>query len=229
MRVYRVGLDLHDYLFFATTERGKVAETAGFIHNYALTYALTFNALPWPGLASRPGYRHVKQEQRYWQELGGLGMYVTPARMVSGSFTLTQYNTQWERYQAVTVQSAGYPNWGFIKSPRPGSTYRFYVLSEGDPLTFPSYVRLGKFMSKAKLNVEPAARVEPLPKRTLETEALLNWSDLAIKPVVFDLIADALPTRLVYNAVFSPGDGWRASFADGSHVVLPAGMGYLRS
>ncbi len=229
MKVYKVDLVLHDYLFFATTERGRIAETGAFIHNYALAYALTFNNLPWQGQRNSPPYRHEKQEQHYRDELGAMEMYVTPAKMISGSFALTQYNTQWEGYMAVTAQSAGYPNWGFIKSPRPGSTYRFYVTSESEIPSLPTYIRLGKFMSKAKLTIDRAVKVDRVNGNNLDTELLLNWNDLEEKPTLFDVIASALPTRLIYNAVFSRVAGARAVFSDGTEVMLPLGMGYLRS
>ncbi len=38
---YRIRIELEDYLFFASMEKGKVAETAPLIHKYALAYALS--------------------------------------------------------------------------------------------------------------------------------------------------------------------------------------------
>ena len=40
MQIYRGTIELLDYVFYATVERGKVYETGAFIHNYALAYAL---------------------------------------------------------------------------------------------------------------------------------------------------------------------------------------------
>ncbi len=57
MELYRCDITLHDYLFFATTERGKVAETGPFIHNYALTYALGWAIAPWRNEVQKPHYR----------------------------------------------------------------------------------------------------------------------------------------------------------------------------
>jgi CRISPR-associated protein Csc1 len=46
MDIYRGQLELLDYVFFATVERGKVYETGAFIHNYALAYALRLVSAP---------------------------------------------------------------------------------------------------------------------------------------------------------------------------------------
>jgi CRISPR-associated protein Csc1 len=60
MQIYRGTLELLDYVFFATLERGKVYESGAFIHNYALAYALR--------LAQAP-YTHHVQQPRYAEEL----------------------------------------------------------------------------------------------------------------------------------------------------------------
>ena len=70
MEIYRGKLELLDYVFFATVERGKVYETGAFIHNYALAYALRLAAAP---------YSHTVQEPHYEEELSPLneqGIYI---------------------------------------------------------------------------------------------------------------------------------------------------------
>jgi CRISPR-associated protein Csc1 len=128
-QVYLCELVMHDYLFFATTERGKVAETGAFIHNYALTYAL--------GWATSP-YGNEEQKPNYRTELATVGSrYVTPARLLRGSYLLSQYNTMSENYHLSKGQSIGYPDWGFIKCFRPGATFRFFALSPVECYTRP--------------------------------------------------------------------------------------------
>ena len=108
MQLYRCDSTLHDYLFFATTERGKAAETGPFIHNYTLTYALGWASSPWRNDVQKPHYR---------EELAQVGYrYVTPARLVRGSYVVSQYNTMTESYHLGKAQSIGYPDWGFIKT-----------------------------------------------------------------------------------------------------------------
>jgi hypothetical protein len=164
MHLYRCDLVLHDYLFFATTERGKVAETGPFVHNYALTYAL-----------GKP-------------------------------------------------ISAAYPDWGFAKCLRPAAHFCFYVLSR-ERKVFPRYIRLGKFMAKAELWAEHARQLAPATG-PCQADTLLAWDDLAVKPQVFDLRADALPTRLVNHAHFADVPHLRAHFPDGE-VTLPLATGYM--
>src|SRR5438105_4032661 len=151
MELYRCDLILHDYLFFATTERGKVAETGPFLHNYALTYALGWANAPWYNDPQQPHYRG---------ELGQAGRrYVTPGKLRHGSTLLNQYNTLGESYSLGKGRSIGYPDWGFIKCFRPGTTFRCYVIS-ADAVVLPRFVRLGKFMAKTRLLVTPAAALQ---------------------------------------------------------------------
>jgi len=100
--VYRCDLTLHDYLFFASTERGKVAETSPFVHNYALTYAL--------GWASTLWY-NAQQKARYQDELRPIDFhYITPARLIHGTSVVIQYNTLSERLRVDKQRSIGYPD-----------------------------------------------------------------------------------------------------------------------
>ena len=55
MDIYRGKLELLDYVFFATVERGKVYETGAFIHNYALAYALRLASAPY----GHPSRNHI--------------------------------------------------------------------------------------------------------------------------------------------------------------------------
>lgn len=230
MELYRCNITLHDYLFFATTERGKVAETGPFIHNYALTYALGWANSPW---------RNEEQKPHYREELAGVGQrYVTPAKLVRGSYVVNQYNTMSESYSLGKAQSIGYPDWGFIKCFRPGTSFRFYVISS-EVVQFPHYLRLGKFMAKTVLHTTPAHQIQRRGEwstgQTLMRERLirplLNWNDLSTsaRPVIYDIIVNALPSRLIDNPIFDGVDGpyLTATFADDEvSVQLPLGMGY---
>jgi hypothetical protein len=74
MEVYRGALELLDYVFFATTERGKVYETGAFIHNYALAYAFRLASAPYSSVIQEP---HYEDELRPANERG---VYLTPIR-----------------------------------------------------------------------------------------------------------------------------------------------------
>lgn len=227
MECYRCDLTLHDYLFFATTERGKVAETGPFIHNYALTYALGWAVSPWHSEVQKPRYR---------EELALVGKrYITPASLVRGSYLVSQYNTLSESYSMEKKQSIGYPDWGYMKCFRPGAWFRCYVLS-AEALQFPRYLRLGKLMAKTVLHTTRAEHVKRSTAPTAGREAryerpLLAWDDLPStnRPIAFDIVINGLPGHLIENAVF---DGVAGSYlfatfaANEPSVYIPLRMGY---
>jgi len=230
MEIYQCDLTLHDYLFFATTERGKVAETGPFVHNYALTYALGWAVSPWHNDLQKPHYR---------EELARVGQkYVTPARLLRGSYLLSQYNTMSESYSLGKGRSIGYPDWGYIKCFRPGSIFRCYVMS-AEVVQFPHYLRLGKFMAKTAVQVTSAQQVErqasfktQCSKRKNIAHPLLNWDDLAVstRPIAFDIVVNVLPGHLIDNPVFGDVD---AAYAlaifpnEDIPVQIPLRMGYF--
>ncbi len=227
MQFYRCDLTLHDYLFFATTERGKVAETGPFIHNYALTYAL--------GWALSP-YHNEKQQPHYREELAQVHRrYITPAALLYGSYIVSQYNTMSESYSMSKSRSTGYPDWGFIRCFRPGSTFRCYSIS-AEVVHFPRYLRLGKFMAKARLNTTPAKilelRSEPMvAQQDRLMHPLLAWDDLeqTARPPIFDIVVNPLPGHMIAHPSFEgvPGPYLLARFEnENAPVQIPLRMGY---
>ena len=241
--VYRGSLCLKDYLFFATTERGKVYETGEFIHNYALAYAFK--------LATGP-YTHEIHEPHYQDELRPLNersLYITPAKLISSpAFRLNQFNTIKEGYGfGKKDRSIGYPDWGYLRLIPPETEFVFYVLCQNrfaltdekskkenawtqffsslEHGTF--YVRLGKFMSKALVRITQAVDTKVEEGKPFLSEALLNWRDVHLQPLFFDMIGNALPTKLLFNAHFQGGRSVKAIFAENQEVVLPAEMSFL--
>jgi CRISPR-associated protein Csc1 len=234
MQIYRGTIDLLDYVFYATVERGKVYETGAFVHNYALSYAL--------GLAQGDTYTYaqLKQEPHYVDELTPLNdsLYITPGAPQQISHRLIQWNTIREGYAFPgKLPSVGYPDWGFVRVLRPGCRFVFYLLAS-DLANLPdapalqhlvagrtARVRLGKFLGKVRLQLEQATKVIE-QEGAFHTEALLNWRDLQADPVVCDVIATSLPTRLVARAHFEGEPYCEAHFAAGA-VRLPVRMQFL--
>jgi CRISPR-associated protein Csc1 len=230
MEIYQCDLTLYDYLFFATTERGKIAETGPFVHNYALTYALGWAVSPWRNDVQKPHYR---------EELAHVGQrYVTPARLLRGSYLLSQYNTMSESYSLGKGRSIGYPDWGYIRCFRPGSIFRCYVIS-AEVVQFLHYLRLGKFMAKAAVQVTSAqqiARYASFKTQTLKRKnivhPLLNWNDLVVstRPIAFDIVVNALPSHLIDNPIFGDVDAAYALATfpnEDTPVQIPLRMGYF--
>lgn len=234
MQIYRGRLELQDYVFYSTVERGKVYETGAFIHNYALAYAL--------GLAQGETYTYarLRQEPHYEAELSPLNghVYLTPATPEQVSHRLVQWNTLPEGYAFPgKIPSIGYPDWGFARMLRPECVFSFYLLTSEDNQFLPMStlrnllagrtirVRLGKFNGKTRIRAESASKVV---ERTgeFQVDTLLNWRDIGIDPLVCDVLATSLPTRLIHHAYFQDGSFYEAHF--GQHVIrLPADMRFL--
>jgi CRISPR-associated protein Csc1 len=183
-------IELEDYLFFSSTEKGKVAETAPLLHNYALAYALSWVASPYYYEVQAPEYAN------HLQPLNEEGVYIFPAAPVDVTHRLMQYNTTPEPFLMTRAQSLGYPNWGFIKCIRPGSRFETYALSQ-KPLAFPRRIRLGKWMSQARLDVEEMVLEHGKGKRCT---AMINVQDLPKIPTFFTSMYNVLPTRLILGA-----------------------------
>jgi CRISPR-associated protein Csc1 len=233
MEVYRGALQLLDYVFFATVERGKVYETGAFIHNYALAYAFR--------IASAP-YSHVIQDPHYEDELrpaNERGVYITPARPLEVSHRRVQFNTITEGYGfGGKERSIGYPDWGFIRALGPGSRFELYVfvadliaLPEAPMFAaalngLPAYIRLGKFSGKARVRLQKSEGVEER-RGDFATNVLLNWRDLPVEPAFpGDIYTAALPTRLIANCRFADATYYLARFGE-EEVRLPSSMRFL--
>ena len=93
--IYRCQIELHDSLYFATREIGRLYETEPVIHNYALCYALGLvdSEIYSTTVSEEHSYRYfcVEQVPKYEPHLTALnqqGIYVTPARSISHFSTL---------------------------------------------------------------------------------------------------------------------------------------------
>ncbi|MBU0703222.1 MAG: type I-D CRISPR-associated protein Cas5/Csc1 [Chloroflexi bacterium] len=234
MHIYRGMLESLDYIFYATVEQGKVYETGAFLHNYALAYAL--------GLVRAETYTYAQLEQspHYQAELTPLNerVYLTPGTPRRIAHRLVQWNTIPERYAFPgKPPSIGYPDWGFARVLRPGCVFTFYVLinDQGSLPDAPAlhvlvagrtvYVRLGKFSGKVRLRLEAASEVTE-HVGAFRSDTLLNWRDLALDPLVCDVLPTSLPTRLIHHAHFEDGGFYEARFGE-DVARLPVAMRFL--
>lgn len=234
MQVYRVSVELLDYVFYATTERGRFHETGAFIHNYALAYAL---GLPQGNTYT---YTHMIQKPRYEEELSSLNgiLYLTPAMPLHVLYRVVQWNSTGEALALSRVKSAGYPDWGLARMLRPGSRFLFYLLVH-DPGRLPTApalrdllagldvrVRLGKFPAKTRLRAELARRVCE-KREDFVCEAMLNWRDLEGNPAFWDVVVAGRPTHLIVRARFKNEPFYEARFGPEEVVRLPMRMHFL--
>jgi CRISPR-associated protein Csc1 len=215
MRIYWCHLVLHESLYYATREVGRLYETARCIHNYALTYAL--------GLASAP-YFQAQQVPRYLEELTPLnerGIYVTPAKDVDIRYNLTTFKYASNLYHVEMEKSSrNTPSFGRAKEISVGSTFEFAIFSKAEPVQLPHWIRLGLWRSKASLTWEEISDGK-LRKGPYTSSLPLNPLDVPEQPQVFDLLSMP-PVSLVFNA---QGEGNYYELP--SRVQLPAEMQYF--
>jgi CRISPR-associated protein Csc1 len=157
---YRCSIELHDSLYFATRELGRLYETEPILHNYALCYALGlvdsdfYNTT----VTDEDAYRYFCSEQipKYPQHLTPLnqqGIYVTPARAVQHTAVLNTWKYADNRYHVEMQKTQkNIPSFGRAKEIAPESIFEFFLLSTNS-IALPRWIRLGKWMSKAELTV----------------------------------------------------------------------------
>ena len=213
-------LTLHDYLFYASREMGRLYETEKYLHNYGLTYAL--------GLAKSP-YTNLAQVPRYSEDLDGMnkqGVYVTPAHPLRYTFSFSTFKMANVNYYNFTPQiSSNQVVFGRSKELAPESSFEFFVLS-GKEVALPHWVRLGKWMSKARVDIK-AQGVARTKQGTFRADGALNPLDLSLLPENCNIVAMA-PASLITN-VFCTGSYYEFDYDGGGHartVRLPVEMSY---
>lgn len=165
--IYRCQIELHDSLYYATREIGRLYETEPIIHNYALCYALGLvdSQIYSTTVAEEHSYRYFCPEQvpKYEEHLTPLNqqnIYVTPARSLNHSSILNTWKYANNNYHVEMEKTQkNIPSFGRAKEIAPESLFEFFVISQKE-LKLSKWIRLGKWMSKAEVTVEPL----PKPK-----------------------------------------------------------------
>lgn len=236
VEIYRANLTLKEHTYFASREIGIFYESEPLIGNYALAYALGLCAAPynWSG------------PPRYKEDLGPLndkGLYVTPATFEPDKlrYAISQFNAQTDSYYFRFDQNAiasdpekkaratNFPQSGKIRMLGLESQAHFFLLNQqGIDLNLPSYIRLGKFNSKARVMWERLIlkSAQPVMLEDVALDFLLNAVDLAPG------MAANLRAFSVYNVHPAPllsrchlsGNFWHCGNRAGGNIYLPAGM-----
>ena len=232
MNIYRCEFQLMENLFFASREVNNFFQTEAVIGNYALAYAL--------GLC-HAGY-HNDGEITYAEDLEKLneaGIYVTPGTLTEKPrFTVVRFNALSDSYwyqmeqNAISVDRArifnprlkaramNFPQVGRLKLLSIGNKGVFYLTSHKE-FRVPRYIRLGKFMSKAKISAYKQNYRE-IHAQDVPYHDYLNPNDLPSGTQIgmFDLL-NIRPTPLIRQAQLS---GNFYELADDTKTLLPAGM-----
>ena len=226
MHIYRCEFQLMENLFFASREVDSFFQTEAVIGNYALAY----------GLGLCQASYHNEGEITYAEDLERLNeadIYVTPGTLTEEpQFTVVQFNALSDSYwyqmerNAVSVNprskatATNFPQIGRLKLLSIGNKGVFYLTSR-DEFKVPRYIRLGKFMSKAKISAYKQhyreTHAESVPYRNY-----LNPNDLPsdMQIGMFDML-NIRPTPLIRHVQLS---GRFYQLADDDKTQLPAGM-----
>ncbi|MBD1805773.1 type I-D CRISPR-associated protein Cas5/Csc1 [Microcoleus sp. FACHB-SPT15] len=199
--VYRCQLELHDSLYFATREIGRLYETEPVLHNYALCYALGLvdSEVHHTSVLEEHSYRYFCPEQvpKYEEHLTPLnqqGIYITPARSLSHAAILNTWKYANNNYHVEMEKTQkNIPSFGRAKEIAPESRFEFFAISQ-KPLKLPRWIRLGKWASKAELIVEELPKAKqsegrftfPYPLNPLDvmfTNRVISYDVVNMPPV----------------------------------------------
>jgi len=244
MHIYRCELTLLEATFFSSREVSNTYYTEPLIGNIALTYALGLVHAPY----FNDGVIHYAEHLTKLNEAGVYvtpATIVGEPRFTIGQFN-AQSDSYWyafannvivTRPDGAWVEKSGaawYIYWpdgnrskvGLENRPQHGTICflgignraEAYVFSR-EGLSIPNYIRLGKFMSKARVEYKEQP-VEIVEDQNIRVPLLLNPSDLPSEYTltIFDLVS-VPPTPLIRNPVLN-GQFYRLP----GGLLLPVGM-----
>lgn len=228
--IYRCHLELHDSVYYATREIGRLYETEPVIHNYALCYALGLvdSQIYSTTVVEEHSYRYFCPEQvpKYEEHLIPLnqqGIYITPARSIHHATILNTWKYANNNYHVEMEKTQkNFPSFGRTKEIAPESQFEFFVISQNE-ITLQKWIRLGKWMSKAEVTVEQL----PLPKTAngmFTCVYPLNPLDVMfINQVISYDVVNMPPVSLIQNVHMQ---GQYYYFDDIKELKIPVRMEY---
>lgn len=244
--IYRCHITLQESTFFSSREISNTYYTEPFLGNYALAYAFGFVQAPYfnqgdihyaahlselneRGLYITPGTFHEAprftfgqfnaQPDAYWFAFANNAIVTRPdGGWVEKSGPV--WYAHWPGQKRKKVGLENRPQFGRIRMLAIGNTAVCYIISD-QPLTLPRYIRLGKFMSKARVAASELT-ADIVGKHDQPLDYLLNPADLPddYRLTTFDLVT-VPPTPLVNNVVLSG-----QFYALPGQVFLPVGMAF---
>lgn len=224
-------------VFFASRELSDTYYTEGTIGNYALAYALGWARSPYRLLGEATG------RPTYLEDLTPLAgqRYILPAWPLdtSASFRFERFNALSDSYwyamtnnrvaiaredlplkrtgkKPNTFRPSNFPQTGRLRMIERGNRFQTIVFGDGD---LPEYIRVGKFMSKVRVEIVKTVGVTAQPPGEYICHAYLNSADLpsGLGLLSFDLISIP-PASLLKNLRFS-GAAWQVG-----DYTLPANL-----
>ena len=242
--IYQCTLTLLEPTFFSSREVSNTYFTEPFIGNYALAYALNLVQAPYHNRGAIHYVEHLNQlNQRgiyitpatiqnaprfvfrqfnaqpdaYWFAFANNAIVTRPdGAWLEKSGPVWYVHRPGQKRKKIGLENR--PQFGRIRALAIGNVAVFYVLSR-EPLQLPRYIRLGKFMSKARVE-HRAVRGEIVEREQTNVPFLLNPADLAPSHqlIMFDLL-NVPPMPLVHHATLAG-----RFYALPGGVYLPANM-----
>ncbi len=248
MQILQCDLTLLENTFFSSREVGNFYQTEPAIGNYALCYALGLVQSPYYNAGTIQYAEHLAslnqaniyvtparilgqprfaietfnaQPDSYWFAMGNNALIVKPDGWDAEPGAAWYLVNRANRAQRRKVGTNNRPQVGTIKMLGIGNQARFYLLSSKTQPALPRYLRLGKWMSKARLEVQ-TVEFEESPGSQQKLTHLLNSADFSPSTLLhtFDLL-NIHPVPLMRNAIAS-GNFYRLS--DAEKTLLPTAM-----
>jgi CRISPR-associated protein Csc1 len=217
MHIYRLLFTLQDPLFFATRELGRLYVTERYLHNYALTYAL--------GLAKSSYYdaEHIPHYERDLEPLNQQVVYITPARPLSSAYVTHTYKFANLSYHVKMDKiSKNIPTFGRIRELAPESCFESYLFAS-NAIKLPKWIRLGKWMSKAEVTVEPLLKPKITEGIFTCTHPLNPLDVMFTNQVISYDVVNMPPVSLIQNVQMR---GQYYYFEDIKELKIPMRMAY---
>ncbi|NMG09702.1 type I-D CRISPR-associated protein Cas5/Csc1 [Brasilonema sp. UFV-L1] len=232
--IYCCQLELHDSLYYATREIGRLYETELVIHNYALCYTLGLvdSEIYSTTVAEEHSYRYFCPEQvpKYEEHLTPLNhqsIYVTPAHSINHTTILNTWKYANNNYHVEMEKTQkNIPSFGRAKEIAPESQFEFFVISQKQ-LRLSKWIRLGKWMSKAEVQTQEVTKFE-LKTGNFTFPYPLNPLDVMFthQVVSYDVV-NMPPVSLIQNISIRQGQYYEFENPNKSEKLrLPARMQY---
>jgi CRISPR-associated protein Csc1 len=227
--IHQCEIELHDSVYFATREIGRLYETETVLHNYALCYALGLvdSDRLQTQVSEEDSYRYFcpTQVPKYAAHLTPLNqqqIYVTPGRSLFHGTVLNtwKYADNWY-YVKMQKTQKNIPSFGRTKEIAPESVFECFIIANQE-LKLPRWIRLGKWMSKAKVTIVKIKEVKRSPTETdFLYPYLLNPLDVMFTHQVFSYdTINMPPVSLIKNVrILGP-------YYDTPWGKIPANMAY---
>jgi CRISPR-associated protein Csc1 len=243
--VYKLDIELQEATFFASHELGEMYFTEALIGNYALAYALGLVKSPynrtnvgyaedipelnqksiyitpaWP--ERKPEYRierfNCQSESFFKAMIPNAVVELAGRQYLQRKGTIAKYMLNGETGKRVAATNR--PQTGVLKLLSPLNRFTCCIIATDDVM-LPSYIRLGKFMSKARVEYR---RITVNRKDSLRAKyKLVNPLDLAPESrILFGDTVNIHPVPLIRGADIE-GPWW---VTENNAPIVPADMKY---